>query len=115
MAQEREAQLMADVTPEAYRSIAQADPKAQEDVARFERMMRENPTEYWKPANQEAYRDAIQRSLVEAPTLPPGPAAPIAAPLDRDAAPAPAAPAGMTVADRSAVWQSVTVSGPRQD
>jgi hypothetical protein len=26
-------------------------------------MMRENPSEYWRPENQQAYRQALERSL----------------------------------------------------
>lgn len=70
--QQREDALMADLTPEAHRMIARADrEKAQGEVARFERMMREQPQEYWKPENQDAYRAALEASLVEAPVLPP--------------------------------------------
>jgi hypothetical protein len=56
------------LSPEAQQLIAQHDrTKAREDVARFEKMMRENPNEYWRPENQQAYRQALERSLPQAP------------------------------------------------
>jgi hypothetical protein len=51
-------------SPEAQQLIAKHDQvKAREDVARYEKMMRENPSEYWRPENQQAYRQALERSL----------------------------------------------------
>ena len=49
--------------------------KGRQEAARFERMMRENPGEYWKPENQEAYRQALERSIaVPVPVAPAAPA-----------------------------------------
>src|SRR5262249_35098371 len=109
------------------------------DMAIYEKMLRENPAEYWKPHNQAAYLDAITRSQavgdmvadaiagapptpaaqpVAVPSRAPAPGAPagrtvqITPALDR--APAPAAPAGATYADRRQSWAGVTVT-PAQD
>jgi hypothetical protein len=58
-----------------------------QDMARFERMMR-TPWRYQSsPQHQAAYRDAIERANAE----PSPPEAPVAAPLDDEAAPATAA------------------------
>jgi hypothetical protein len=63
---------------------------ARQDMARYERMMNEEPRKYWgDPAAQTAYLDAIQRA-----TTSPAPAAPPAAPVPAPVAPAmPSAPA----------------------
>jgi hypothetical protein len=60
----------------------QQDPRAAAlgEIARFERMMREAPREYWQPQNQRLYREALATahglSLEEPGALPPdtGPA-----------------------------------------
>jgi hypothetical protein len=74
---ETEQELRDEMPPEAQMLIEQHNrSEAKKDVARFEKMMRENPNEYWRPENQQAYRQAIERSL--------GPQAP--APQDQTAA-----------------------------
>src|SRR5262249_22179877 len=86
-------QLLADAPVEHHRALAQADrAKALEDVAIYERMMREQPQEYWKLHNQKGYRDAIQRSLVEAPDAAPGTFPSIDTAPSSPAAPAAAVP-----------------------
>jgi hypothetical protein len=58
------AEKLAGMSPEMRQIISEHDrAKAKEDVAKFERMMRENPNEYWRPENQQAYRQALERSL----------------------------------------------------
>jgi hypothetical protein len=55
---------LAGMSPEMRQIISEHDrAKAKEDVGKFERMMRENPSEYWRPENQQAYRLALERSL----------------------------------------------------
>jgi hypothetical protein len=64
---ETEQELREEMPPEAQMLIEQHNrSEAKKDVARFEKMMRENPSEYWRPENQQAYREAIQRSLPQA-------------------------------------------------
>lgn len=83
-------------------------------MAKYERMMREDPKSYWLPQNQIADRDAIERSVVEFPLVPPGPSTPVQPALDCDAASAPAAPPGANLTERSQPWQSVTVENARE-
>jgi hypothetical protein len=61
---ETEQELRDEMPPEAQMLIEQHDrSEAKKDVARFEKMMRESPSEYWRPENQQAYRQALERSL----------------------------------------------------
>jgi hypothetical protein len=77
-------ELVGDLTPQARHAQQVAERGAAlKDVAKYEQMMREAPGEYWRPENQAAYREALERSIVEAPAAPAdgGPAAvPAAAP-----------------------------------
>ena len=84
-------ELVGDLSPQHRAALSDAErEKGRQEAARFERMMRENPGEYWKPENQEAYRQALERSIAV-----PVPVAP-AAPADGGPAalPATAPPAG---------------------
>jgi hypothetical protein len=68
-------ELVGDLSPQHRAALSDAErEKGRQEAARFERMMRENPGEYWKPENQEAYRQALERSI--AVPVPAGPAAP---------------------------------------
>jgi hypothetical protein len=85
-------ELIGDRTPQAEHAQRVSEREAgQRDAAKYERMMRENPSEYWRPENQAAYRQALERSLVEVPVMPA--AEPPAAPSPEPASPAPAAAA----------------------
>jgi len=98
-------ELVGDLTPQHRAALSDAERRqAREEADKYELMMRENPSEYWKPQNQEAYRQALERSIaVPVPVAPAapadgGPAAlpatapPAAAPATQASAPAPAAP-----------------------
>jgi hypothetical protein len=68
-------ELVGDLSPQHRAALSDAERRqAREEAAQYERMMRENPSEYWKPQNQEAYRQALERSI--AVPVPAGPAAP---------------------------------------
>jgi hypothetical protein len=101
LAHERQvmADLTGDLSPQAQSAITRADREA----ARAEMSVHEKNTRapqgtpewaaYWRdPAAQQAYQDAISRSLVEAPVMPTMPAveAPAAAPVTPAPVPAPA-------------------------
>jgi hypothetical protein len=80
-------ELVGDLSPQHRAALSDAERRqAREEADRYERMMRENPSEYWKPQNQEAYRQALERSIaVPVPVAPAapadgGPAAPAATP-----------------------------------
>ncbi len=91
-AHERETlrQMIGDLSPAATHAITRADREsARQEITKFERMMREAPQEYWKLENQQAYRSALERSLIEAPTMPATEAPPAAAPAPSAPAPAP--------------------------
>ncbi len=98
-------ELVGDLSPQHRAALSDAERRqAREEADRYEQMMRENPSEYWKPQNQEAYRQALERSIaVPVPVAPAapadgGPAAlpatapPAATPATQASAPAPAAP-----------------------
>src|SRR5215469_9079584 len=59
--------------------------KGQRNRDRFEKLLRKNPGEYWKPENQRAFHDAIRRSIGEesreAPVSTPPATAPALAPV----------------------------------
>jgi hypothetical protein len=93
--------LTGDLSPQHQAALSESERRqAREEADRYERMMRENPSEYWKSENQQAYREALERSLPSAPEPVPAdagfgaapsiapPASPAAAPV-----PAPTAPA----------------------
>jgi hypothetical protein len=69
-------ELVGDLTPQHRAALSDAERRqAREEADQFERMMRENPAEYWKPQNQEAYRQALERSIaVPVPVAPAAPA-----------------------------------------
>ena len=96
-------ELMGDVTPQARHAISESErARAREDAAKYERMMREQPQEYWKPENQRAYREALERSLaqeVRVPTVDPAPAQPAPAPGQAAPTAPPASPAGTLAAE----------------
>jgi hypothetical protein len=80
-------ELVGDLSPQHRAALSDAERRqAREEADQYERMMRENPSEYWKPQNQEAYRQALERSIaVPVPVAPAapadgGPAAPAATP-----------------------------------
>jgi hypothetical protein len=68
-----EREVTESMAPEVRQMIAANErAEAKQAVSRYERMMRENPAEYWRPENQNAYRQALERSLVGAPVMPMG-------------------------------------------
>jgi hypothetical protein len=69
-------ELVGDLSPQHRAALSDAERRqAREEADRYERMMREAPAEYWKPANQAAYRDALERSIaVPVPVAPAAPA-----------------------------------------
>jgi hypothetical protein len=80
-------ELVGDLSPQHRAALSASErSQARAEADRFERMMREVPAEYWKPQNQEAYRQALERSLVEPPATPAD-----GGPADLEMAPAPAA------------------------
>src|SRR5258708_16964971 len=98
-------ELVGDLTPQHRAALSDAERRqAREEADKYELMMRENPSEYWKPQNQEAYRLALERSIAGpvpvAPAAPadrrppalPATAPPAPAPATQASAPAPAAP-----------------------
>jgi hypothetical protein len=98
-------EALANLPEEARRLVAANErAKAKEDVARYEDMLKNEPAKYWgNPANQQAYRQALERSLVETPVMP-------AVETQRAAVPA-AAPATPTPVP-TAVPPVATVSSP---
>src|SRR5258707_5570836 len=84
-------ELVGDLSPQHRAALSDAERRqAREEADKYELMMRENPSEYWKPQNQEAYRQALERSIaVPVPVAPAAPAvAPPATPTPEPAAPA---------------------------
>src|SRR5882672_2676411 len=69
-------ELVGDLSPQHRAALSDAERRqAREEANQYERMMRENPSEYWKPQNQEAYRQALERSIaVPVPVAPAAPA-----------------------------------------
>jgi hypothetical protein len=69
-------ELVGDLSPQHRAALSDAERRqAREEADRYEQMMRENPSEYWKPQNQEAYRQALERSIaVPVPVAPAAPA-----------------------------------------
>ena len=69
-------ELVGDLSPQHRAALSDAERRqAREEADQYERMMRENPSEYWKPQNQEAYRQALERSIaVPVPVAPAAPA-----------------------------------------
>ena len=90
-------ELVGDLSPQHRAALSDAERRqAREEANQYERMMRENPSEYWKPQNQEAYRQALERSIaVPVPVAPAAPAdgGPAALPATTPPATAPATPA----------------------
>src|SRR5258708_22044713 len=84
-------ELVGDLTPQHRAALSVAERRqAREEADKYELMMRENPSEYWKPQNQEAYRLALERSIA-APVPPPPPAPPPAGPTHFPPTPPPPA------------------------
>jgi hypothetical protein len=69
-------ELVGDLSPQHRAALSDAERRqAREKADQYERMMRENPSEYWKPQNQKAYRQALERSIaVPVPVAPAAPA-----------------------------------------
>ncbi len=69
-------ELVGDLSPQHRAALSDAERRqAREEADSYERLMRENPSEYWKPQNQEAYRQALERSIaVPVPVAPAAPA-----------------------------------------
>jgi hypothetical protein len=68
-------ELVGDLSPQHRAALSESERRqAREEADKYELMMRENPSEYWKPQNQEAYRQALERSI--AVPVPAPPAAP---------------------------------------
>jgi hypothetical protein len=90
-------ELVGDLSPQHRAALSDAERRqAREEADKFERMMRENPSEYWRPENQAAYRDALERSIaVPVPEAPAKSAdgGPAAVPGTAPPATAPATPA----------------------
>src|SRR5258706_10056007 len=88
-------ELVGDLSPQHRAALSDAERRqAREEAAKYELMLRENPSEYWKPQNQEAYRQALERSIaVPVPVAPAAPADGGPAALPATAAPAAPAPA----------------------
>src|SRR5258705_516808 len=90
-------ELVGDLTPQHRAALSDAERRqAREEADKYELMMRENPSEYWKPHNQAAYRDALERSIaVPVPEAPAKSAdgGPAAVPGTAPPATAPATPA----------------------
>src|SRR5712672_525512 len=84
-------ELVGDLSPQHRAALSDAERRqAREEADKYELMMRENPAEYWKPQNQEAYRQALERSIaVPVPVAPAAPA--VAPPVDPASPAAPAA------------------------
>src|SRR5712672_4550682 len=84
-------ELVGDLSPQHRAALSDAERRqARDEADKFELMMRENPSEYWKPQNQEAYRQALERSIaVPVPVAPAAPA--VAPPVDPASPAAPAA------------------------
>src|SRR5260221_10441376 len=87
-------ELVGDLSPQHRAALSDAERRqAREEADQYERMMRENPGEYWKPQNQEAYRLALERSIaVPVPVAPASPAdgGPAALPASTPPPPTPA-------------------------
>src|SRR6266404_1984061 len=83
-------ELVGDLSPQHRAALSDAERRqAREEADKYELMMRENPSEYWKPQNQEAYRQALERSIaVPVPVAPAAPADGGPAALPATAAPA---------------------------
>lgn len=89
-----EEETRASMSPEMQQLIAKHDrDKALKDVTRFEEMMRKEPAEYWRPENQTAYREALERSIAVPEAVAAAPAPAPTAPAQTTLAPVPAAPA----------------------
>jgi hypothetical protein len=90
-------ELVGDLSPQHRAALSESERRqAREEASKFERMMRENPSEYWRPENQAAYRDALERSIaVPVPEAPAKSAdgGPAAVPGTAPPATAPATPA----------------------
>src|SRR5258708_3378507 len=57
-------ELVGDLSPQHRAALSDAERRqAREEADKFERMMSENPSEYWRPQNQAAYRHALERSI----------------------------------------------------
>jgi hypothetical protein len=90
-------ELLGDLSPQHRAALSESERRqAREEADRYERMMREAPAEYWRPENQAAYRDALERSIaVPVPEAPAKSAdgGPAAVPGTAPPATAPATPA----------------------